>query len=115
MHEIDEINKYLDENLHNNILQSELAIQIIFNGKTVGSNTVKDLKDFNSQSLSTQAKKGKQMVSLMPAIKKAFDLMVDDIVELITENECLEKKNGSHNEKWLEEPKAKLIKQINDR
>ena len=35
----------------------DLAIQIIANDKTVRSDTVQDLKDFNSQSLSTLAKK----------------------------------------------------------
>ena len=35
----------------------DLAIQIIANYKLVRSDTVQDLKDFNSQSLSTQAKK----------------------------------------------------------
>ena len=49
----------------------------------------------------------------MPAIKKAFDSMGDDIVELSTENESL-KKIRSHDEKWLEESKAKLLKQIDD-
>ena len=47
----------------------ELAMQIISNGKTVRSNTVQDLKEFNSQSLSAQAKKGEQLVSMMPANK----------------------------------------------
>ena len=32
-------------------------MQIISNDKMVGSNTVLDLKDFNSQSLATRAKK----------------------------------------------------------
>ena len=49
----------------------------------------------------------------MPAIKKDFDSMGDDIVELSTENESL-KKTRSHDEKWLEESKAKLLKQIDD-
>ena len=53
----------------------ELAIQIISNDKTVRNDAIQDLKDFNLQSLSTQAKKGEQLVSMMPAIKKAFNLM----------------------------------------
>ena len=64
----------------------ELAMQIISNDKTVRKDTIHDLKDFNSQSLTTQAKKGEQLVSMMPAIKKAFNLMGDDIVELSVEN-----------------------------
>ena len=46
----------------------DLAIQIIVNDKTVRSDTVQDLKEFNNQSLATQAKKGEQLVSKMPAI-----------------------------------------------
>ena len=40
--------------------------------------------------------------------------MGDDIVDLTTENEILKNKNGSYDEKWLEESKAKLLKQIDD-
>ena len=59
-------------------------MQFISNDKTVRKDTVQDLKDFNSQSLSTQATKGKELVSMMPAIKEAFDSLDDDIVELST-------------------------------
>ena len=94
----------------------ELARQIISNDKTVRNDTIQDLKEFNSQSLSTQAKKGEQLelVSLMPAIEKAFNLMGDDIVELSTENDALKSKIGSYNEKWLEESKNKMLKQIDN-
>ena len=51
---------------------------------------------------------------MMPAIKKAFIQMGDDIVELYTENESLKSKIGSYDEKRLEESKAKLLKQIDD-
>ena len=64
-------------------------MQIISTGKTVGSDTIEVLKEFNSHSLTTQAKKGEQLVSMLPAIKKPFNLMGDDIVELHTENEGL--------------------------
>ena len=40
--------------------------------------------------------------------------MGDDIVELSTENDALEFKIRSYDEKWLEESKAKLLKQIDD-
>ena len=91
-----------------------LAVQIIFNDKTVRNDTLQDLKEFNSQCLSTRAKKGEQLVSMMPAIKKAFIVMGDDIVELYTENESLKNKIGSHDEKWLEESKTRLLQQIDD-
>ena len=50
----------------------------------------------------------------MPAIKKAFDLLGDDIVELSTENDALKNNIGSYDEKWLEESKNKMLKQIDD-
>ena len=46
----------------------ELAIQFISNDKTVRNDTIQDLKEFNSQSLTTQAKKGEQLAPMMPAI-----------------------------------------------
>ena len=92
----------------------ELAMQIISNDKTVRSDTVQDFNDINSQSLTTQAKKGEQMVCMIPAIKEAFDLMGDDIVELSTENDALKDKIGSYDGKWLEVSNAKLLKQIDD-
>ena len=48
-------------------------MQIISNDKTVRNDTIQDLKEFNQQSLTTQAKKGEQLVFMMPAIKKAFN------------------------------------------
>ena len=50
----------------------ELAMQIISNDKTIRNDIIEDLKEFNSQSLTTQAKKGEHLVSLMPGIKKAL-------------------------------------------
>ena len=82
--------------------------------KTVRSDTVQELKDFNSQSLTTQAKKGEQVFSVMPVIHKAFDSMGDGIVDISTENEPLKNKIGSYAEKTLGETKTKLLKQIDD-
>ena len=92
----------------------ELAMQIISNDNTVRNDTIRDLKEFNQQSLSTQAKKGEQLVSMMPAIKEAFTLIGNDIVDLSTENDALKEKIGDYDEKWLQESKAKLLKDIND-
>ena len=89
-------------------------MQIISSDKTVRNDTVQDLKEFNSQSLATQAKKGEQLVSMMPAIEKAFDLMGDDIVDLSAEYDALKSKIGDYDEKWLEESKNKMLKQIQD-
>ena len=57
-------------------------MQIISTDETVRSETVQKLKYFNFQSLTFQTKKGEQLVTMMPAIKKAFISMCDDIVEL---------------------------------
>ena len=54
----------------------ELTMQIISIDKTVRSSTVQDLEDSNSQFSSTQAKKGEQLVSMMPANKKLLHLWV---------------------------------------
>ena len=93
----------------------ELAMQLISTDQTVRDNTIQDFKDFNQQSLSTQAKKGEQLDSMMPAIKKAFNLLGDDIVELSTENDALKSQIGDYDEKWLQESKDKLLKQIDDK
>ena len=89
-------------------------MQIGSTNQKVRNNTIQDLKDFNQQSLSTRAKKGEQLVSMMPAIKEAFTLMGNDIVDLSTENDALKEKIGNYDEKWLQESKKKLLKDIND-
>ena len=89
-------------------------MQLSSNDTSVRADTIQDLKDFNSQSLSTKAAKGEQLVSMMPAIKKAFNLLGDDIVDLSTENDALKDKIGDYDEKWLEESKLKLLKEIDD-
>ena len=93
----------------------ELTIQIITNDKTVRNDTIEDLKYFTSQTLTTQAKKGEQLVSMMFAIKKAFDLMGDDVVDISTENDASKNKILGYAEKWVEESKTKLLKQIDDK
>ena len=92
----------------------DLAKQLISTDETVRSNTLQDLKDFNQQSLSTQAKKGEQLLSMMPAIKKAFNLLGGGIIDLSVENDTLKNQIGDYNQKWLNESKAKLLKDIND-
>ena len=92
----------------------DLAIQLVQNDKSVRDNTILELKEFNNQSLTTQAKKGEQLITMMPAIKKAFNLMGDDIIELHSENQTLKNKIGNYDEKWLQESKARLLKQIDD-
>ena len=41
--------------------------------------------------------------------------MGDDIIELSEENFFLKNQIGSHDQKWLEESEAKLLKQYNDK
>ena len=90
-------------------------MQLSSNDKTVKNDTIQDLKEFNQQSLTTQAEKGEQLTSMMPAIKKAFNLLGDDIIELSVENDALKNQIGDYDQKWLEESKAKLLKDIDDK
>ena len=93
----------------------ELAMQLSSNDKTVRNDTIQDLREFNQQSLTTQAKKGEQLTAMMPAIKKAFNVLGDDIIELSTENDVLKNQIGEYDVKWLQESKAKLLKDIDDK
>ena len=70
----------------------ELAMQISSKDKTVKNDT-------------NSSKKGAQLVAMMPAIKKAFNLLGDNIVDLSTENNALKNKIGDYDEKWLQESK----------
>ena len=89
-------------------------MQIFSNDQPGRTDTVQDLKGYISQSLAMQAKKGEQLDSMKPAIKKAFDLLGEPIVELSTKNDVLKNEIGIYDGKWLEESKAKLLKQIDD-
>ena len=89
-------------------------MQLISSDQAVRNDTIHDLKDFIQQSLSTQAKKGEQLTSMMSAIKKAFNVLGDDIIELSTENDVLKNQIGDYDEKWLQESKAKLLIDIDD-
>ena len=89
-------------------------MQLISSDQTVRNDTIQDLKDFNQKSLLTQSKRGEQLTSMMPAIKKAFNILGDDIIELSTENDVLKNQIGEYDQKWLDESKGKLLKDIND-
>ena len=51
----------------------------------------------------------------MPAIIKSFVFVGDDTVELSRESKSLKNKIVSHDENWLVETKAKLLKQFDDK
>ena len=93
----------------------ELDMQLISSDQTVRNDTIQYLKDFNQQSLSIQAEKGEQLTSMMPAIKKAFNLLGDDIIELSVENDTLKNQIGDYDQKWLEKSEARLLKDIDDK
>ncbi len=50
----------------------------------------------------------------MPAIKRAFEIMRDDIYELVVENNILRDNMGDVNEEWLETSKKKLLENTGD-
>ena len=52
---------------------------------------------------------------MMPAIKKAFNLMGDGIVDLTVENDALKNQIGENDEKLVQESKAKLLKDVDDK
>ena len=66
-------------------------MQLISNNSSVRNESIRALKYFKSKSFATQAKKGEQLIYMMPANKKTFDLLGDDIVEISTENETFQK------------------------
>ena len=66
-------------------------MQFISNDKTVKSDRVQGIKDFYSQLLLTQAKRGEQLVSMMSGIEKTFDIMGDDIVDCSSEDDAKNK------------------------
>ena len=51
----------------------DLARQFISYDQLVRNDTAQDEKDFNSQYLATQAKKGEQLVYMMPSFNESFD------------------------------------------
>ena len=50
----------------------------------------------------------------MPAIKKTFNVLGDDIIELSVENDALKNQTSDYDQEWLEFSKAKLLKDIDD-
>ena len=73
-------------------------MQFMSNDQTVRSNTVQDLKGFNSRSLATQRKKGKLLVSLMQTVQRKG---------------IFNKKIVVYGKKWFEESESKLKMQYN--
>ena len=51
---------------------------------------------------------------MMPAIKKAFNLMGDDIVKLSVENESLKIHIDEYDEKWLQKSKVNQLEETDD-
>ena len=51
---------------------------------------------------------------MIPAVKKAFTMLVDDNFELNTENAVLKEKIGDYDEKWLKESKEKMMTNTTD-
>jgi predicted metalloprotease with PDZ domain len=87
----------------------EQSFELVKTNNEVKKEIIENIKDFKKQSLATQAKKGEELVAMMPAVKKAFNIMADDIYELSTENEILKDKIGDYDENWLKESKVKLM------
>ena len=74
-------------------------MQIISSDRAVRKDSIQGLKDFNQQYLTTQVKKGEQLVSMMPAIIENFNSMGDNLVDLSTKNGALKIKIGDYDKK----------------
>ena len=92
----------------------DLAIDIVRGDKSIREETKQAMKEYKQQSLQSQAKQGEQLTSMMPAIKRAFELVRDDNYELVVENNVLRDKIGDVNEDWLETSKKKLLENTGD-
>ena len=90
-------------------------MQVISNYKILSSITVHFEKEFKSQSLAKQVKTAEQLVSMVSATEKAFDIMGDDMVELFTESEALKIKMCPYDRKWLGKSKTRLLRQFDDK
>ena len=75
----------------------QLLMTIISKDRIVRNSTIQGLKDSNSQPFATQSKKGDELVFLMLAMMKSFDLMGNQIVDLSLENQLFENKKGFYN------------------
>ena len=86
----------------------------ISNDKFVRIYTVQDSEDFNSQPIATENKEREQLVAVMPAIEKTFDILGNDILEFFTGKKSLKNQIDSYNDKLLEESEAMLLEQFDD-
>jgi regulator of replication initiation timing len=87
----------------------DCAIQLVSSDDEVRKETIEAVSEFKNQSLTTQAKKGEQLQAMMPAIKKSFGMMVNEICELSAENSVLKDKIGDYDVKWLNASTKKLL------
>ena len=69
------------------------------------------LLEFRKENLCNQAKQGEKLVTMMPGIKEAFNILRDDIYELGTENEELKKEIGEENIERVNQNVKKLLKE----
>ena len=89
----------------------ELAKQSVPSNKTVREETIQDIKDLKSKSNLTQAKRGKELVAMMPAVENFSNLLGDDITKSIywIFFEKIKWMNLKTDENWLEETKIERM------
>lgn len=92
----------------------EDALQIIKNDINIKNESKQVLKEFRKENLCNQAKQGEKLVTMMPGIKEAFNILRDDIYELGTENEELKKEIGEENIERVNQNVKKLLKESNN-
>ena len=76
--------------------------------KKLREETIRDLKDYKSQSILTQAIR-EEFLTTLPAVKRRYNILGDEIMELDTENIILKNKTSAHHQKCLLESKERHL------
>ena len=85
----------------------DLAIQLASNCKKLGGETIQESEDYKSQPLQAQVIRGEELVALLPAIRKRYNSLEDEIMELTIGNIIMENRISEISEKRLEKSKEK--------
>ena len=71
----------------------ELAIQFASYDRSIREETIRDSKDFNSQTILTHSKKRKELEATLPATMKGYHAYGFDFVDLDTKNQNSRRQN----------------------
>ena len=69
--------------------------------KIITEGTLRELKDYKSQSFLTQSKRGEALAAMLLASEKQFNIMGNEIIELHTEENVIKNTIGDFDRKCL--------------